>query len=121
MIHRLFVRFIYAVLILFGVQGLENIWAQEEGMASYYHSRFHGRKSSSGRVHSQDELVAAHRTHPFGTFLRVTNLANMNSVIVCVTDRGPHRRNRILDVSEAAAEDSIKSAHRRIDDITRRK
>ncbi len=104
MIHRLFVRFIYAVLILFGVQGLENIWAQEEGMASYYHSRFHGRKSSSGRVHSQDELIAAHRTHPFGTFLRVTNLANMNSVIVCVTDRGPHRRNRILDVSEAAAD-----------------
>ena len=48
--------------------------------------------------------MAAHRTYPFGTFLRVTNLANMKSVIVCVTDRGPHYRKRIIDVSASAAE-----------------
>lgn len=78
--------------------------AQEVGLASYYHHRFHGRKSSSGRIHDNDEFVAAHRTYPFGTFLRVTNLENMKSVVVCVTDRGPHRRKRIIDVSEIAAE-----------------
>ena len=48
--------------------------------------------------------MAAHRTYPFGTFLRVTNLKNMKSVIVCVTDRGPHSRKRLIDVSEQAAE-----------------
>lgn len=91
------------ILWIIALQGTGAVWAQEEGLASYYHNRFHGRKSSSGRVHNSDELVAAHRTHPFGTFLRVTNLANMKSVIVCVTDRGPHRRGRIIDVSENAA------------------
>lgn len=78
-------------------------FAQEEGLASYYHSRFHGKKSASGRLHDKDELTAAHRTYPFGTFLRVTNLENMRSVVVCVTDRGPFRRNRLIDVSESAA------------------
>lgn len=82
----------------------ESLWAQEEGLASYYHHRFHGRKSSSGRIHDKNELVAAHRTYPFGTFLRVTNLENMKSVIVCVTDRGPRYRKRIIDVSTKAAE-----------------
>lgn len=80
-----------------------SLWAQEEGLASYYHHRFHGRKSSSGRIHDKNELVAAHRTYPFGTFLRVTNLGNMKSVIVCVTDRGRYRK-RIIDVSAKAAE-----------------
>ncbi len=79
-------------------------WGQEEGLASYYHDRFHGRVTSSGRVHDNDELVAAHRTYPFGTFLRVTNLDNMRSVIVCVTDRGPYHGRRIIDVSESAAD-----------------
>lgn len=79
------------------------LMGQEEGYASYYHHRFHGRMTASGRPHDRYELTAAHRTHPFGTFLRVTNLSNMRSVIVCVTDRGPHRKSRIIDVSEEAA------------------
>ena len=92
------------LIILFSCIGGSEIWAQTEGLASYYHSRFHGRVSSSGRVHDREELVAAHRTYPFGTFLRVTNLKNMKSVIVCVTDRGPRRRKRLIDLSERAAE-----------------
>ena len=56
------------------------------------------------RDHDKEELVAAHRTYPFGTFLRVTNLENMKSTIVCVTDRGPRYRKRIIDVSASAAE-----------------
>lgn len=82
----------------------ERIKGQEEGLATYYHHRFDGRKSSSGRIYDNDELVAAHRTYPFGTFLRVTNLSNMKSVIVCVTDRGPRSRKRIIDLSRRAAE-----------------
>ena len=54
--------------------------------------------------HDQNDMVAAHRTYPFGTFLKVTNLANNKSVIVCVTDRGPRQRKRIIDVSASAAE-----------------
>lgn len=94
----------HILVLLLALASCKNIWAQEEGLASYYHHRFNGRKSSSGRLHNGEELVAAHRSHPFGTFLRVTNLANMKSVIVCVTDRGPHRRGRVIDVSQEAAE-----------------
>ena len=97
-------RLFHIVLLLIALQSTGGVWGQEEGLASYYHERFHGRKSSSGRIHDKDELVAAHRTYPFGTYLRVTNLDNMNTVIVCVTDRGPHRRKRIIDVSSSAAE-----------------
>lgn len=89
------------LLVWFSLNGMH---AQEEGLASYYHKRFHGKISSSGRVHDSKELVAAHRTHPFGTFLRVTNLSNLKSVIVCVTDRGPRKKSRVVDISYSAAE-----------------
>ena len=92
------------LLLLAAFAGTGEVWSQEEGLASYYHNRFHGRKAASGWVHDADELVAAHRTYPFGTFLRVTNLANMKRVIVCVTDRGPFRKGRIIDFSVGAAE-----------------
>ena len=95
-------RLFHIVLLLIALQSTGGVWGQEEGLASYYHNRFHGRKAASGRVHDADELVAAHRTYPFGTFLRVTNLANMKRVIVCV--RGPFRKGRIIDVSAGAAE-----------------
>lgn len=80
-------RLVHIILLLVAFAGTGDVWGQEEGLASYYHNRFHGRKAASGRVHDADELVAAHRTYPFGTFLRVTNLSNMKRVIVCVTDR----------------------------------
>ena len=97
-------RLVHILLLLAVFAGRGEVWGQEEGLASYYHNRFHGRKAASGRVHDADELVAAHRTYPFGTFLRVTNLSNMKRVIVCVTDRGPFRKGRIIDVSAGAAE-----------------
>ena len=92
------------LILLFACAKGSQVWAQTEGLASYYHGRVHGRISSSGRIHDKEELVAAHRTYPFGTFLRVTNLKNRKSVIVCVTDRGPRSRKRLIDVSERAAE-----------------
>ena len=73
-------RLVHIILLLVAFAGTGDVWGQEEGLASYYHNRFHGRKAASGRVHDADELVAAHRTYPFGTFLRVTNLSNMKHV-----------------------------------------
>ena len=73
-------RLVHIILLLVAFAGTGDVWGQEEGLASYYHNRFHGRKAASGRVHDADELVAAHRTYPFGTFLRVTNLSNMKRV-----------------------------------------
>lgn len=72
-------------------------------VASWYGNEFHGRRTASGQVFDQEQLTAAHKTLPFGTRLRVTNLRNGRSVFVTVTDRGPYARNRQLDVSFGAA------------------
>ena len=73
------------------------------GYASYYADEFHGRLTASGEVFDMNELTAAHRTLPFGTICRVTNLKNEKSVVVRINDRGPFVENRILDLSRAAA------------------
>ena len=72
-------------------------------VASWYGPNFHGRRTASGQVFDQERFTAAHKTLPFGTRLRVTNLRNGHSVLVTVTDRGPYVRNRQLDVSLGAA------------------
>ena len=72
-------------------------------VASWYGPSFHGRRTASGQVYDQDRMTAAHKTLPFGTKLRVTNLRNGRSVLVTITDRGPYVRNRDLDVSRGAA------------------
>lgn len=75
----------------------------QTGMISYYGGKFHGRKTASGARFDKNAMTAAHRTLPFGTRLKVTNLANGKSVVVTVNDRGPFSHGRILDLSEAAA------------------
>ena len=75
----------------------------EEGEASWYGPGLYGRKTASGEVLRPGTLTAAHRTLPFGTCLRVTNLENGKAVEVRVNDRGPYAAGRIVDVSEAAA------------------
>ncbi len=77
--------------------------AGEEGEASWYGPGLYGRKTASGEVLRPGMLTAAHRTLPFGTCLRVTNLENGRVVEVRVNDRGPYAGNRIVDVSETAA------------------
>ena len=72
------------------------------GVASYYHNKFNGRKTASGEVFSNDKLTAAHRTYPFGTYLKVTNVANGKSVLVKVNDRGPFTKGKELDLSRKA-------------------
>jgi rare lipoprotein A len=75
----------------------------EEGNASWYGVPFHGRHASNGEVYDMYKLTAAHRTLPFETMVRVTNLNNGKSTIVRITDRGPFVDNRIIDLSLAAA------------------
>ena len=75
----------------------------EEGNASWYGVPFNGRRASNGEIYDMDKLTAAHRTLPFNTMVRVTNLNNGKSTTVRITDRGPFVDNRIIDLSRAAA------------------
>ena len=76
----------------------------QRGVASYYNSEFNGRLTASGERFSNNKLTAAHLTLPFNTLIRVTNTQNNRSVVVRINDRGPHKKNRILDLSYAAAQ-----------------
>lgn len=73
------------------------------GIASYYSNRFHGRKTASGERFDQNGLTAMHQTLPFGTRIRVTNLANNRSVVLKVNDRCHPRNHRALDLTRRAA------------------
>lgn len=76
-----------------------------EGLAAYYADSLHGKKTASGEKYDKNALTAAHRTLPFGSVVRVTNLANRRSVEVRINDRGPYAgRHRIIDLSRKAAE-----------------
>jgi len=77
----------------------------EEGNASWYGVPFHGRRASNGETYDMYKLTAAHRTLPFETMVRVTNLINGKSTVVRITDRGPFVDNRIIDLSFAAAQE----------------
>ncbi|MBI2995406.1 MAG: septal ring lytic transglycosylase RlpA family protein [Candidatus Melainabacteria bacterium] len=74
------------------------------GHASWYGSKWHGKRTSSGEKFSKNKLTAAHKTLPFNTMVLVTNLKNNKSVMVRINDRGPFIRDRIIDLSEKAAE-----------------
>ena len=73
------------------------------GRASWYGRYFQGKKTSSGERYNRFAYTCAHKTLPFGTRLRVTNVLNGRSVVVRVSDRGPFRHRRIIDLSEVAA------------------
>lgn len=74
----------------------------DKTIASYYHDKFNGRKTASGEIFSNNDYTAAHKTLPFGTKVRVTNLNNEESIIVEITDRGPFIKGRQLDLSKKA-------------------
>jgi rare lipoprotein A len=75
------------------------------GKATYYGGKHYHRKTASGERYHGDSLTAAHRSLPFGTFVRVTNLENKKSVIVRINDRGPYGKGKIIDLSLAAAKE----------------
>jgi len=76
---------------------------RDRGIASWYGSKFHGRRTSSGQTYDMYAMTAAHRTLPLPTYVQVTNLENRRSVVLRVNDRGPFHSNRIIDLSYAAA------------------
>ena len=75
----------------------------QEGIASWYGPGFHGKKTTSGTVYDQHGMTAAHQTLPLGSSVQVTNLTNGKSVTVLINDRGPFVKNRVIDLSYAAA------------------
>ena len=77
---------------------------EEVGMASWYGAPHHGRRTASGEVFDMHQLTAAHKTLPFGTMVKVTNVKNQKVVTVRINDRGPTQAGRILDLSTAAAQ-----------------
>ena len=75
-----------------------------DGLASWYGPKFAGRQTANGEIFDPSQLTAAHKTLPFGTQVRVTNLNNGRSVVVRINDRGPFKPGRVIDLSRAAAE-----------------
>jgi rare lipoprotein A len=76
----------------------------QTGKASFYADKFEGHPTASGEKYKHSKLTAAHKTLPFGTIVRVTNLANGSSVEVKINDRGPYIEGRVIDLSKSAAE-----------------
>lgn len=76
----------------------------QTGKASFYADKFEGSPTASGEKYKHNKLTAAHRSLPFGTKVRVTNVANNESVEVVINDRGPFVENRVIDLSKSAAE-----------------
>lgn len=77
----------------------------QTGMASFYADKFEGSNTASGEKYKHNKFTGAHKFLPFGTKVRVTNLANGKSVEVTINDRGPYVENRIIDLSKSAAEE----------------
>lgn len=75
---------------------------KQKAIATYYHNKFNGRRTASGEKFHNNRYTAAHKTLPFGTMLRVTNLKNKKSTKVKVNDRGPFTKGRELDLSRKA-------------------
>ena len=75
----------------------------EKGIASWYGTKFHGRRTSSGETYDMYAMTAAHKSLPLPTYVQVTNLSNSKFIVVKVNDRGPFHENRIIDLSYTAA------------------
>ncbi len=100
-VKKIYLILIFAVLLIsFPLAG----FAFEQGLASWYGGKFHGRITASGEIFDTNKLTAAHKTLPFGSIVKVTNLDNGKYVIVRINDRGPFVKGRIIDLSRAAAE-----------------
>lgn len=77
----------------------------QAGIASYYHDRFHGRKTASGTTYNKSALSAAHKSLPLGSKVKVTDSRTGRSVVVKINDRGPYVKGRVIDLSRAAAQE----------------
>ncbi|MHC5202048.1 septal ring lytic transglycosylase RlpA family protein [Myroides sp. LJL119] len=87
-----------------GCKSLESTKTSDSGIvvASYYHKKFNGRKTASGQKFKNSKMTAAHKTLPFGSIVKVTNIQNNKSVKVRINDRGPFIKGREIDLSKKA-------------------
>ncbi len=98
--HKIVFQTLFLLVLLAG-----SAHAQiQKGIASYYADKFDGRSTASGEKYNHKKLTAAHKFLPFGTIVKVTNVANNESVEVRINDRGPFVEGRVIDLSRAAAE-----------------
>lgn len=100
-----FVRTLLLAAVILNFQSLFLHAQTETGYASFYGKRFTGRRTASGERLDNDSLTCAHKTQPFGTYLKVINLSNQKEVVVRVNDRGPFTRGRIIDLTQRAAKE----------------
>ncbi len=101
-------KYCFTILFIFILLTSKESKAQKadsvyQGIASYYHLKFNGRKTSSGEKFNNDSLTAAHKHLPFGTKVKVTNLNTKEFVIVRVNDRLPKKSKRSIDLTQEAA------------------
>jgi len=92
------------ILLVFTAIELNAQLNQTKGYASYYANKFEGKTTASGEIYRHENLTAAHRSLPFGTLVKVTNLSNNKSVVVRINDRGPFTEDRLIDLSKSAAD-----------------
>jgi len=103
-------RYMRLSLLLFILFTSSQLWAQynigykERGNAAYYSDKLHGRPTASGEIYDKNAYTTAHKTIPFGTIVKITNLDNDKSINLKVNDRGPFHPDKMVDVSRAAAE-----------------
>ena len=94
---------VFITFCLFSLAGL-TLTGEESGLASWYGGKFQGRQTASGEIFDTNQFTAAHKSLPFGCIVKVTNLENLLSVEVRINDRGPFVKDRIIDLSRAAAD-----------------
>jgi rare lipoprotein A len=93
----------FTVFFFFGCKSFSQQEVILQGKASYYAKKFEGRRTASGERFSNKNSTAAHKTLPFGTLVKVTNTKNDKCIIVMINDRLPKKSKRIIDLSQAAA------------------
>jgi rare lipoprotein A len=103
-----FLVVVFSLILIAACRARQNYFPEPEGniqtgTASWYGPEFHGKSTSSKEIYDMHDLTAAHNTLPLGTYVMVTNLANGRSVTVRINDRGPFVKDRVIDLSYAAA------------------
>lgn len=94
---------LFAEAVVITIAAEAQILFTQQGNASYYADRFHGRRMANGELYHRDSMTCAHLRYPLGTKLLVRNIVNGREVVVTVTDRGPYTRKFVIDLSRAAA------------------
>jgi rare lipoprotein A len=101
-----FIIVVFWMILVAGCRARQNYFPEgnvQTGIASWYGPEFHGKGTSSKEIYDMNDLTAAHNTLPLGTYVMVTNLTNGRSIVVRINDRGPFAKDRVIDLSYAAA------------------